>query len=216
MGSGDTMKIVPNSVEFITELNEKAMLQQIERAARNCYRTEGSITEDGESAKRIVKMLISKGHDAMLEFADITVRLTCGLATYKDLTRHRHCSFAIESTRYVDYNKKGELTFIEPWYDVEENDGIYHTWLTVMKDIENSYKLMKELRASNDMVRGILPQDTAASVFMKANVREWRYVLKLRTSKTVNPEVRKVMNMVLAEFKDKLPTLFGDINNEEN
>lgn len=46
-----------------------------------------------------------------------TLHCTTALHCYKDLTRHRSMSFAIESTRYCSYNKEkfgGELTFIIP------------------------------------------------------------------------------------------------------
>jgi thymidylate synthase (FAD) len=46
---------------------------------------------------------------------------------------------------------------------------------------------------------------------MKANVREWRHVLKLRTSNAAHPNVQQVMGMVLKEFKEVFPTLFGDL-----
>ena len=93
------VKLVNPSVEIITEIDNKKILQNIEKAARTCYKTESSITEDGESAKTMVKRLIDMGHTAMLEFSDIHILLRCDVGVYKDLTRHRHCSFAIESTR---------------------------------------------------------------------------------------------------------------------
>ena len=40
----------------------------IERAARTCYKTEDRITEG--SAERMVRMLIQRGHEAMLEHGD--------------------------------------------------------------------------------------------------------------------------------------------------
>lgn len=51
----------------------------------------------------------------------ITVKFTSNIHFYKDITRHRRMSFAIESTRYCNYSKDkfgNELTFIMPaWVD---------------------------------------------------------------------------------------------------
>lgn len=53
----------------IEERDEKrGGLAIIERAARTCYKTEDRITEG--SAERIVRMLIQRHHEAMLEHGD--------------------------------------------------------------------------------------------------------------------------------------------------
>lgn len=200
------MIMIKPGVSLQTEPDETYLLKQIERAARNCYRSEDRITPDGESAKKLVKMLMTRHHDAMLEFADITVRLTCDIGTYKDLTRHRHCSFAIESTRYCNY-KEG-IKFIIPANLEGES---FEAWMQSMKAIEDAYKRMAEAGCKPDQLRHLLPHSTAAEVFMKANVREWRHVLKLRTSNAAHPNVQQVMGMVLKEFKEVFPTLFGDL-----
>ena len=54
------VKLVNPSVEIITEIDSKKILQNIEKAARTCYKTESSMTEDGESAKRMINKLIDK------------------------------------------------------------------------------------------------------------------------------------------------------------
>ena len=206
------MKIIEPKVEIISAIDGEKMLKQIELAARNCYKSEDKITEDCSSAKKIITMLMSKHHDAMLEFADIIVRLTCDIGVYKDLTRHRHCSFAIESTRYCNYSKEkfgNEITFIKPC-NIEDNE-LYGCWEQVMRNIEHYYNLMSKLGAKPDQLRMLLPHSTAASVVMKANIREWRHILRLRASPAAHPSVQQIMKMVLAEFKKNIPVLFDDI-----
>lgn len=60
----------------------------------------------------------------------VTVRFTSNIHFYKDITRHRHMSFAIESTRYCNYSKckfGNELTFIIPaWLDLPEGGAYWH------------------------------------------------------------------------------------------
>lgn len=49
---------------------------------------------------------------------------------------------------------------------------------------------------------------------IKANVREWRHILKLRCAKQAHPSVRQIMLMVLKEFHQHIPVLFDDLYDE--
>lgn len=210
------VKLIDPSVEIVSDVDGDKILKHIELCARNCYKSEGNITEDTSSAVKMIGKLIELDHTAMIEHYSITARLICDVGVYKDLTRHRHCSFAIESTRYCNYSKGkfgNELTFIKPC-NMDETKGIYHTWLKTMKDIENAYMQMSELGALPDQLRMILPHSTAASVIMTANMRELRHMFKLRCAKQAHPSVRQVMLMLLKEVHSKIPVLFDDLYEE--
>ena len=59
------MKIAKSSFEIWTDLDDKKVGQFIEKCARNCYKSEGAMTED--SYKHIIKnVLLAKGHESML------------------------------------------------------------------------------------------------------------------------------------------------------
>ena len=207
------MKIIEPSVEILSEINSDKILKQIEIAARNCYKSEDKITTDSTSAKKIIKMLLDNHHEAMIEFADIMVRLVCDIGVYKDLTRHRHCSFAIESTRYCSYNKDkfgNELNIIKPC-NIHEGTSEYDLWYNCMLNIEQTYMKMAGLGCKPDQLRMLLPHSTAGSVVMKANIREWRHILKLRTSNAAHPSVQQLMKRILLIFKERIPVLFDDI-----
>ena len=210
------VKLIEPSVEIVSDVDGDKILKHIELCARNCYKSEGNITEDTSSAIKMIGKLIELDHTAMIEHFSITVRLICDVGVYKDLTRHRHCSFAIESTRYCNYSKGkfgNELTFIKPC-NMDDTKGIYHTWLRTMKDIENAYMQMSEFGALPDQLRMILPHSTAASVIMTANMRELRHMFKLRCAKQAHPSVRQVMLMLLKEVHSKIPVLFDDLYEE--
>lgn len=205
------MKIIEPSFEIWTPLDENYILKFLEKCARNCYKSEGSITEG--SAEKMVRKLIQLKHEAMLEHYNITIKFTNDLHAYKDLTRHRHASFAIESSRWCGYNndKFGkELTFIKP-YGLEEGKAPYNMWYQSCKLAEDNYMVMKEFKATNDQASGILNQSIKADVVMTCNIREWRYILRLRTGKDVYPNIRRMLQGVLMELIIKLPVLFGDL-----
>ena len=117
------MRIIKPSYEIMTPISDGGIeeLKRIEAAARTCYKSEDKITEDGTSAKKMVKALVTRGHEAMLEHSQLTVKFICDRGVSHEIVRHRICSFAQESTRYCNYSgdKFGEeLTFIEPSFFV--------------------------------------------------------------------------------------------------
>lgn len=207
------MKIIEPNVEILSNINGNEILKHLELCARNCYKSESNITEDTTSAIKMINKLIELDHTAMLEHFNITIKLLCDVGTYKDLTRHRHCSFAIESTRYCNYFKGkfgNEISVIKPC-NMDENSGIYHTWLKAMNDMERAYMQMAEIGATPDQLRMILPHSTAASVILTANIREFRHIFNLRCAKAAHPSVRQIMLMTLNEFHNKIPVLFDDL-----
>ena len=208
------MKIVEPWIK-VEKIDGVKIMKRLERACRTCYRTEGTITE--YSYKRLLNNCITSGHESVLEHEKITVRIYNDIGSYKDLTRHRFASFSIESTRYCSYDKDkfgNEITFINPRYI--EDEKIYQTWKDAMQNIENSYIKMKQLGATTDMCREILPHSTAGEYTMTANIREWRHILSLRTTKHVHPSIRQVLIPLLKYFQQEMPELFGKIEYDED
>lgn len=108
------MKLIKPSFEIL-QFDDN---QMIEIAGRTCYKSEDKITQD--SADKFAQMLRTRGHHAMLEFGSATVRFICDRGVSHEIVRHRLFSFAQESTRYCNYGKVGEVTFIIPcWMNNE-------------------------------------------------------------------------------------------------
>ena len=156
------VKGVDDKYEILTDISEGGIkeLQQIERVARVCYKSEDKITPDGESAKKLVGFLVKQGHEAMLEHSQLSVLFTCDRGVANELIRHRIASFAQESTRYCNYSKEkfgGELNFIQPYYiDVTDTDKKREsaeytpgsTWLDSCESAEILYKDITQLNRS--------------------------------------------------------------------
>ena len=186
------------------------IMKRIERACRTCYRSEDKISE--ESYKNLLTNCLNRGHESVLEHEKITVRIYSDIGTYKDLTRHRFASFSVESTRYCSYNKDkygNEIAVVNPVY-IEDKE-VFETWKKAIEDMEKAYMKMKELGASTDMCREILPHSTAAEYTMTANIREWKHILELRPTNHVHPAIRQVLIPLLLLFKEQMPEIFGDI-----
>ena len=198
----------------VEKIDGVKIMKRIERACRTCYRSEGKITED--SYKQLLKNCITRGHESVLEHEKVTVRIYNDLGSYKDLTRHRFASFSVESTRYCSYDKDkygNEISFINPIY-IEDKET-YEVWKNTMQEIENGYIKMKKLGATTDMCREVLPHSIAAEYTMTANIREWKHILSLRTTKHVHPSIRQVLIPLLKYFKEQMPDIFGEIEYDE-
>ena len=65
-----------------------------------------------------------------------------------------------------------------------------------MEDAEKSYHYMQECGCKPEDARKVLPNSTATRIVMKANLREWRTIFSLRTSKAAYPEMRELMTLL--------------------
>ena len=208
------MKIVNPWIE-VEKIDGIQIMKKIERACRTCYRSEGNISED--SYKNLLKNCINRGHESVLEHEKVSIRMYCDIGVYKDLTRHRFASFSIESTRYCSYDKDtygNEIKCINPSYI--EDKAVYEEWKKSMEEIEKRYMKMKELGATTDMCRLILPHSTAAEVTMTADIREWKHILELRTSKKAHPAIRQLLIPLLKYFQKEMPEIFENVEYDKD
>ena len=209
------MQLIDPKIE-VEKVDGKKIMKNIERACRTCYRSEDKITD--ESYKTLLKNCITRGHESVLEHEKITVRMTCDIGVYKDLTRHRIAAFSIESTRYCNYGKdkfNGEIKFIKPC-NIEKGSKTYELWKNACESIEENYIEMSKLGAAPDELRMILPHSTAAEVTMTADIREWKHILLLRTSSHTHPSIRQLLIPLLLYFKEIMPEIFAEIPYDEN
>ena len=136
------------------------LLKAIEFAGRNCYASHAKTTED--SCLRFTKSLIERGHEAPLEFADLTFDITTSRAVLAEMTRHRLASFCVESQRYIQEAKTGDITFILPeWFDSESGDSIVRNgsaaWYDAMLSAESTYTTLLSLGMQPEQASGVLP-----------------------------------------------------------
>ena len=215
------MKLIKQSHEILY-YNPKA-IEIIERCARTCYKSEDKITEN--SAKKFVQMLLDKKHHAMIEFSDIIVKFITNRGVSHELVRHRLCSFAQESTRYVNYNSS-DMEFIKPvWLHESYEDEkqmqqnvneikAKWQWAAVMSKAEQAYNELINFGWRPEQAREILPNSIKTEIIIKANIREWRHILTLRTSKQSHPQMRALMIPLVKELQSLIPIVFDDIKGE--
>ncbi len=188
------------------------ILTDLERFGRVCYKSESKISETMSIAfsTAFVAKLIRLKHESVLEHHSITVRFICDRGVSHELVRHRLASFSQESTRYVNYKERG-IQFIEPMF-WEKGSEEYECWLRAMEEAEKAYIRLIELGATPQEARSVLPHSVKTEIIVTANIREWRHILKVRTSKAAHPQMRELMVPLLLELQLRVPILFDDIS----
>ena len=211
------MILINPSVEIETpKAHFKQMLKRIEKIGRVCYKSEEKMTED--SADAFIKKIIASGHDSVIEHESFSVRFICDRGVTHELVRHRLASFSQESTRYCNYNRS-QCTFIIPsWCEIEPGEYNQYNlglivnadfqWTTAMLAAEEYYKELSRRGWSPQQARTVLPNSLKTEIVMSANLREWRHVLKLRSSAAAHPQIRELMIPLQNELHELLPLVF--------
>lgn len=205
------MRVVQAGYEILDTLNGEEILKKIERVARVCYKSEDKIGEG--TAERMVKALIKRGHEAMLEHFSFSVKFTVDRGVSHELVRHRVASFAQESTRYCNYGHEGEITVIKPLY-LSDCGEDYNLWRKACVVAEKQYLDMLAYRFSPQEARAVLPNSLKTEVVMTANLREWRHFFSLRACGTTgkpHPQMLEVAVSLLKEVKSLIPVVFDDL-----
>jgi thymidylate synthase (FAD) len=179
----------------------------VERAARTCYLSDDKTAD--KSYEKMIRALISRGHESPLEHAKVTVEMDVSRSIQQELTRHRLASYSIESTRYVNYAKKQGIQFIDPtsqkWGEAEGVvDELY-------SQIESTYNDLIQMGVRPERARDVLPLSLKSRVVMTANWREWRTIFKLRTTNEAHPDIRELMRAILYNFMTYMPCAFEGI-----
>jgi thymidylate synthase (FAD) len=219
------MLLVKPSYQILTPLDPIAMLKRIEAAGRTCYKSEDRITED--SAIKFIKAILTRNHESVIEHESLSVRFICDRGVTHEIVRHRLASYSQESTRYVNYEKKGAAFVIPPWVnllpgepkDVDETivalAGVGNKagalWLLTMKNAEATYNDLLTLGWKPEQARSVLPNSLKTEIVMTANLREWRHFFKLRTSTAAHPQMREIAQPLLDELRTKIPVIFDNI-----
>jgi len=211
------------------------LLQLIERAGRTCYKSEGRLITR-ETAVEFIRMIIERGHHAVLEHANITVKFVCDRGVTHELVRHRLAAYCQESTRYCNYSRKkfgNQCTFVLPcWLRERVEPGEYESlgaffnvnqdpdwtnsereeledWAQGLFEDEKRYQRMIKRGWAPQKARYGLPNGLKTEIVMTANVREWRHVFELRVDSAAHPSMIEMMRPLYLECRSKWPVLFS-------
>jgi thymidylate synthase (FAD) len=179
----------------------------IEQAGRTCYLSFDKMDDD--SSGGFIRRLLKMGHESPLEHAYATFRISnCSRAMTHQLVRHRLMAVSQQSQRYVD--EKG-FTYVVPESMPAEFADDFHR---DMETIRQMYLKWRDRGLLKEDARFVLPNACTSEIVVSADFREWRHIIKLRTSPKAQWEIRKAGLAMLDILREKAPDCFADIGPE--
>jgi len=115
------------------------------------------------------------------EHCVLTFYVECSRACMDEMTRHRHLSFTVSSTRYSGYAEPASME----WADSD-------TAANITGFIGQLLDYYHTLTGEVDVKRQILPLGIRATAIVTGNLRAWRHFYCLRSSPGAHPEIRMV------------------------
>lgn len=193
------------------------LLRKIEYMARISHGSEEAQT--ATSYDRFLRsVVLSKGDWSVVEHASLTVILFVDRGITHEIVRHRLASYTQSSTRFINYTKKMEPNFIYPKEvayledEVGGKEALYDSdWFEAIKSCEDAYKKLVGKGWTPQLARSVFPNALGSRIAMTCNLRNWRHFLIMRSTRETHPQMREVVDPLLAEMKVYIPILFEDI-----
>ena len=179
------------------------LLRKIEYMARISHGSEEAQT--ATSYDRFLRsVVLSKGDWSVVEHASLTVILFVDRGITHEIVRHRLASYTQSSTRFINYTKKMEPSFIYPHpYPVHDED-----WIKAIEQCEKSYQALVGKGWTPQLARSVFPNALGSRIAMTCNLRNWRHFLLLRTTREAHPQMKEITIPLLEELKQTIPILY--------
>lgn len=191
----------------------------VEFAGRACYQSFHRPNEATRSNDAYLANILAQGHESVLEHASASFYVQ-GVSRNMllELERHRHLSFSVISTRFVDASKSRIVVppaLREAFADNPAFDGVTYpldsdvieVYNLTVQSLQEQGKTRKEAR---EAARWLLPGNLETKFVVTGNMRAWRDVLKKRYSVHADAEIRRFAGDVLQLLREASPNIFQD------
>lgn len=211
-----------------------AMARNAVYAALTCTGNEAQLDET--NIKSFLCKLISKGHESILEHINLTFRIEgISRALLQELSRHRHISLSVQSTRstlkktFTSNTRVGHLfgamgrvlldaSEVLPESIKKTADNLKDSRL-LHEALDNSVnvftKLMQMEKESKvfvpDYLKYLIPECMPTDLVMTVNVRELRHIFYLRSQPDVLLEFRRLVAHLYKAIPDGWEILFTNV-----
>ncbi len=201
----------------------------IEESGRLCTGNPKSKTPEEQEA--FIRRLVEMNHQTPFEQMDLTLRFVVDIGVGREALRHRITNPMQESTRYCKY--KGGIKVIQPFFfdaeeeprevefhsldstgEIKQTMNRFDVWMEAVRVSEWAYLTLLDLGASAQEARNVLTLSTIAPFILKATIREWWHIFRLRALGTTgkpHPQMVEVMAPALIECQRRWPALFGHL-----
>ena len=148
---------------------------------------------------RRVRACFKAGHLSVFEHASVTfIAEGISRACLAQLTRHRLCSFCVESQRYTRID-----TCHDDWYIIPpsfESDEAY--FRKCMREYASHYQVCVAGGTKPEDARYLLPEATKTSAVVTMNCRELFHFLDMRADGAAQWEIRDMAWSLFAKLGD--------------
>ena len=154
-----------------------------------------------EKLQRVIKA----GHESILEHITLTYSVKgISRAVLQELSRHRHISLSVESTRHT-LRKNGKIT--APFGGSKEIIDMSTAFLEIA---------LSNPDMPNDELKYFLPEFWPTNLILTSNIRELRHILTLRTSPAALNEFRVLAYSLFEAVPESFRYLLEDCVYRDN
>ncbi len=180
--------------------------------------------EEAEQEQK--KLALSKNYYTLLKEYDIsqlaiennepflmsaTVRFINDRGVSHEQVRHRPLVVSQESTRYVNYGKKGMQVILPLWID--ELSREYQVWKDAMQLAEVRYLELLDMGWSPQRARSVLPNSLKTELCITAPLSEWQHIFRQRALSMMgkaHEQMEEVIVPCWKEFEKLEPCFFSE------
>lgn len=190
-------------------------------ACRTCYSKDTPINihkSDKEKEKKIelINKVFGSGHLSISEHVYFSFAI-CGVsrAFLAQLSRHRLCSFSVQSQRYVEIKEDLEqvktikdfgteidkMKLVSKYFVFKDkyDESLVQAYLN---DLTTYLTLIKNGEKAED-ARNVLPNAFKTNIVMSCNLRQLMHICNLRLCKHTQLEFRKIMEQIKNKVLEK-------------
>lgn len=177
-----------------------------------------SSQEKWNTSFKLLKYLIENNHISPLEMVDFTVEVETSRAIATQILRHWSFSFQEFSQRYsgvseyVEYDarrqdSKNRQNSIDDMSD-EDKDWFHTAQMKVWTESKALYDEALNKGIAKEQARFLLPLNTKTRLYVKGNIRDWFFYLRLRSANGTQKEHADIAKEIIdTVFKVHFPTI---------
>ena len=153
---------------------------------------------------KALQSVIESGHLSVLEHCMASFYIECSLAVLGQITRHRHLSFTVKSTRVAEF---------DDYYVPEDIIGTdeHNIYLDMIEDSIDEYEGLIVDGVSRESAAYLLPKATMTSMVVSGNLRAWLEYLPHRLCDRALPEHRFIAERIASELTLAIPEVFNRV-----
>jgi len=175
--------------------------------SRVFYRNNGKIeTTLGSKDSDLIKRVGFKfKHKSVLEHSLLVFDIECSRAVLQELSRHRHISLTVKSTRYTLNELKKEKVFSKDKDGLDRAKKYIVLYPSISRGQIEELNILKryiDSGLSNDITKYTLPEAFKTKLQLSVNLRELLHILELRINKDALWEFREISKQIIDELPD--------------